>query len=853
MDHGHKRKLFINDVAKNSKESENTSEGSPNIIEMRSSLKSEIKEFFYRQIRTSNVFFVIVSILEFVPDLKLEATYLTSVPLILIILINAAFALWKRNKKIKSFRKYSNSGDFEIAEFNWKEKGARRNTTTLGAVEVKFKKSKLLKNLQAGDVIRIRPNDKPVCVPADIVLLGVDCWCHRYDESYSCGRCSISVENLTGDKAILSRQAPEQIADRYKPGLMDYSAILEYAGPTEDVESFDGSLQLVGDQSMASPIRLTNKNFAPRGSLLMNASTVIGIVVFVGEDSKIAFHMGGERKRTRILDSFLDKNVVIIIYLISSLSLILAICFPSSQAITSNPLLGISNDYSWLTRYFQWWMLLQKSVPISLIISIEFINLIKVATDLKTARGTLVNCDMLDELGRVTHMIIDKNISGEKLEVELLGVNAETIHMAGDSRQNSKKGKTLDQDSKIHIDDSMGVLLAICNQIDTENSESSRIVLDQAQLAVANKLGFTLEKKSSKDIVMVAQGKTRRFDIVEVIPFPSETDLMGLFIVEHKDGADISKLVIRGSPENVKSLLKQIQERDRETEGIENRIKVQDFRAGGYKAVWFAEGVLTEEEFAKLKDYLSSTQYRKKENLEKKANALSKVYAPKDMEVIGSIGLKQKVSIGVQKTISKLKKAGIKMILVTDESHENSKLYAEELGMLSKRKKTQNISMPIKDIDFDRSDDTLKRLDEILKRKDGKTILVVSGRSFEHIISKHQESKLKQACDSAQSIIFTSLEVYQRSKVVQIFTKNKEEGILSFLIQCISVRVPRKSCVLVVGDSSNDIPMIKEADISIYKQRENIYSMDAGVFTSLLADFTILGKKEKLHIFRFQF
>ena len=402
-------------------------------------MKSELKQFFHEQIRTSNVFFLFISVLDLVPGLNPGSKFATFIPLVCLIFMNGLFTLWNKHKKCKSYKIIDEMSDFEVGDFQMKQNSNRRHTS-VGVVDVRFNSSKELKDLREGDIIRLHPNArKHVTVPADIVLLGVECSCHKHDDDYSCGRCNISLANLTGDTRVQDRQAPERIADRYKPNLLDYSAVLEYSGPTSDVEAFEGTLDITSEPDTVGSLKLSNTNFVPRGSLLLNAVTVIGIVVFVGPETKIASHMTKQKQRTTIITQIVDKNLLIIIYIISALSFFLAFWVTDAKEALDNNQLGIQEGYSYLTRSLQWLMVLQKCIPISLIVSIEFINLVLavgVSNDESACVGKAAfNSNLMDELGRVTHMFLDQNISGEKLVVELIGCGKGIINLStGDKK-----------------------------------------------------------------------------------------------------------------------------------------------------------------------------------------------------------------------------------------------------------------------------------------------------------------------------------------------------------------------------------------------------------------------------------
>ena len=129
-----------------------------------------------------------------------------------------------------------------------------------------------------------------------------------------------------------------------------------------------------------------------------------------------------------------------------------------------------------------------------------------------------------------------------------------------------------------------------------------------------------------------------------------------------------------------------------------------------------------------------------------------------------------------------------------------------------------------------------------MNKKDEKMNLAVSGQSFEQIMDSKNEEKLQKACQKAKSVIFTSMENYQRP--VRLFTQRPSKEILHRIRSRCSVRLARTTCVLVVGGSSNDIAMMEEGDISVLKKIQSEDSSGCSVTEAdNVADFAISGKE----------
>ena len=120
-------------------------------------------------------------------------------------------------------------------------------------------------------------------------------------------------------------------------------------------------------------------NFVPRGSLIYNAEVVYAIVVYTGNDTKVAFHLKEKEtwksKRVPIMDDMLDKVFLALIYLIFVASLLFE-CF---QFVTTK-------DKTF--KPFEWVNLLQRCVPISLMLLLEVINYVITFRITKDKKGS---------------------------------------------------------------------------------------------------------------------------------------------------------------------------------------------------------------------------------------------------------------------------------------------------------------------------------------------------------------------------------------------------------------------------------------------------------------------------------
>jgi len=298
--------------------------------------------------------------------------------------------------------------------------------------------------VRCGDIIQIRKNEP---IPADCVLLQTDS-----DK----GECFVETKDLDGETNLKRRETHTDIP-RPAQGLAKDAANfkvlkdetfphgkraeLEFDFPNNDLEKFQGTLQLDGQPNK---IPLMNKNLLLRGCTLRNSEFAIGIVVYAGHDSKVMKNSGAARfKRTHI-----DKQMNVLVLVIFGL----LIFFAALGSIINATWLDEKGTqfhvaYNWYYSYTKNWedaegnfdldfnkrenresvisvlnflayiIVMNTLIPISLYVSIEFIRLgqsLLISFDplmwdpkakaYAAARSTTLS----EELGQIDYIFSDK-------------------------------------------------------------------------------------------------------------------------------------------------------------------------------------------------------------------------------------------------------------------------------------------------------------------------------------------------------------------------------------------------------------------------------------------------------------
>ncbi|XP_010723420.1 phospholipid-transporting ATPase IC-like isoform X1 [Meleagris gallopavo] len=296
--------------------------------------------------RAANTYFLVLLILQAIPQISTLSWYTTLVPLLLVLGITAVKDLVDDIVRHRMDNEVNNRACEVIREGRFK--------------------SMKWKDIKVGDIIRLKKN---TFVPADILLLS---------SSEPNSLCYVETAELDGETNLKFKMALE-VTDRYlqeENAMADFNGLIECEEPNNRLDKFTGTL-FWRNRSYA----LDADKILLRGCKIRNTDFCHGVVIFAGADTKIMKNSGKTKfKRTKI-DSLMNYMVYTIFVVLILLSAGLAIghTYWEQQIGNSSWYLYDAQDYSPPYRGFlNFWgyiIVLNTMVPISLYVSVEVIRL----------------------------------------------------------------------------------------------------------------------------------------------------------------------------------------------------------------------------------------------------------------------------------------------------------------------------------------------------------------------------------------------------------------------------------------------------------------------------------------------
>ncbi|NWJ01477.1 AT8B1 ATPase, partial [Crypturellus undulatus] len=786
--------------------------------------------------RAANFYFLVLLILQTIPQITTLSWYTTLVPLLLVLGITAVKDLVD---DIACHRM-----DREV-----------NNRTCEVIKDGRFKSSKW-KDIQVGDVIRLKKN---TFVPADILLLS---------SSEPNSLCYIETAELDGETNLKFKMALE-VTDRYlqeESALAAFNGLIECEEPNNRLDKFAGTLFW---RNARYPLDVDK--ILLRGCKIRNTDFCHGVVIFAGADTKIMKNSGKTRfKRTQI-DSLMNYMVYTIFVLLVLLSAGLAIghTYWEQQVGNSSWYLHDGDGYSPPHRGFLgFWgylIVLNAMVPISLYVSVEVIRLGQsyfIDWDLQMyypekdtaakARTTKLN----EQLGQIHYIFSDKTgtLTQNVMTFKKCCINGQRYGDAAVPPPPRSAAQQVDFSWNAYADGKLSfydhylieqikagkdpqirqffLVLAVCHTVmadvsDGQLSYQAASPDEGALVSAARNFGYVFLSRTQNTITISELGVERTYDVLALLDFNSDRKRMSVIVRESEGnirlyckGAD-TVIYERLHPSNLK--------RDVTEEALDV------FANETLRTLCLCYKDISQDEFdAWNKKFLVASAA-----ITNRDEALDKVYEEieKNLILLGATAIEDKLQDGVPETIHKLSKAGIKIWVLTGDKKETAENIGFSCELLTdettvcygediRRRRLQRqrsragsgarCSPRRNEPFFPRGADralviTGSWLNEILleKKKRRKKLQLKFPKTAEEKREQLEGRRRAEAAKEQRQRRFVELACECRAVICCRVTPKQKATVVEL------VRRYQKAVTLAIGDGANDVNMIKTAHVGV--------------------------------------
>uniref|UniRef100_A0A8C2GF75 Phospholipid-transporting ATPase n=1 Tax=Cyprinus carpio TaxID=7962 RepID=A0A8C2GF75_CYPCA len=298
--------------------------------------------------RFANAYFLVLLILQLIPEISSLSWFTTIVPLVLVLAITA----------VK-----------DATDDYFRHKSDQQVNTRQSQVLIKGKlQNEKWMNVRVGDIIKLENNQ---FVAADLLLLSSS-------EPY--GLCYIETAELDGETNLKVRQALTVTSDLGDDvaKLADFNGEVICEPPNNKLDKFTGTLFWKDNK-----YPLDNEKMLLRGCVLRNTEWCFGLVIFAGLQTKLMQNCGRTKLKRTSIDKLMNTLVLWIFGFLICMGIILAIGNTIwEQKVGSNfweylqwKELTISAVFSGFLTFWSYVIILNTVVPISLYVSVEVLRL----------------------------------------------------------------------------------------------------------------------------------------------------------------------------------------------------------------------------------------------------------------------------------------------------------------------------------------------------------------------------------------------------------------------------------------------------------------------------------------------
>uniref|UniRef100_A0A8C1FNZ9 Phospholipid-transporting ATPase n=1 Tax=Cyprinus carpio carpio TaxID=630221 RepID=A0A8C1FNZ9_CYPCA len=777
--------------------------------------------------RFANAYFLVLLILQLIPEISSLSWFTTIVPLVLVLAITA----------VK-----------DATDDYFRHKSDQQVNTRQSQVLIKGKlQNEKWMNVRVGDIIKLENNQ---FVAADLLLLSSS-------EPY--GLCYIETAELDGETNLKVRQALTVTSDLGDDvaKLADFSGEVICEPPNNKLDKFTGTLCWKDNK-----YSLDNEKMLLRGCVLRNTEWCFGLVIFAGLQTKLMQNCGRTKFKRTSIDKLMNTLVLWIFGFLICMGIILAIGNTIWEQKVGSDFweylqwkeLTINAVFSGFLTFWSYIIILNTVVPISLYVSVEVLRLghsYFINWDRRMyysrkdtpaeARTTTLN----EELGQVEFIFSDKTgtLTQNIMVFNKCSINGKTYGDVYDEFGHkvdiTEKTPCVDfsfnplMDRKFRFHDSSLVeaikleeplvqeffrLLALCHTIMPEERNEGELVYqaqspdEGALVTAARNFGFVFRSRTPETITLYEMGQAVTYQLLAILDFNNVRKRMSVIVRNPKGqlklyskGAD-TILFDRLDPSNEELMFTTSEH-------------LNEFAGEGLRTLALAYKDLDEDVFDEwMKKLLFASTAL--DNREEKLGALYEEIE-QGMLLLGATAIEDKLQEGVPETIACLTLANIKIWVLTGDKLETAMNIGYSCNMLRDDMNTvfiisghtmlevqqelrtakEKIMGPSKDkfssgLDMEKTE--LYSSDSVFEETIiAEYALIINGHSLAHALEADLEQILVDVACLCKTVICCRVTPLQKALVVELIKRHK------------------RAVTLAIGDGANDVSMIKTAHIGV--------------------------------------
>ncbi len=712
--------------------------------------------------RFSNIYFLINAVISLIPIAAPVSPFTSIAPLVFVLGVTAIKDAIEDHRRYVSDRQ-ANSQEFEVL----------RGGTMVNVIS---------KDIVSGDLVHVK---KRQMFPADLIVL----WSSGEE-----GLCFIETANLDGETNLKRRYAPKITAD-----LPDARAIgalratVTCEVPNVRLYHFEGNLK-VGDGPL---VPLAAQNLLQRGAELRNTESVFGLVVYAGVDTKLFKNLDATVSKVGHLETMLNRTVVglfccqIGFILISAA---IAGVFQQRQGLKLTYVQDSSTPVSvggvMVLSYF---VLYTYLIPISLFVTMEIVRLLQAVFmlwDAEMAGNKPRNSNANENLGLIQHIFSDKTGTLTRNIMRLTRFYIDGAAFDEETEVGSTRRLSRDKPVIMRKVDDFLRCVALCNTAVPDHEDTPGKVVYQADspdevalLQAAQNNGFELWNRRADTIIIKENGEERSYKVLATLEFTADRKRMS---VVYDTGDGTPRLICKGADSY-------IIERSRRPDPLldQMQVAVDKYASEGLRTLVYAEKTLDRAAFAVWHREFQAAN----SSLANREALVHDVCERLETELVllGCTAVEDRLQDKVPETLKYLFEAGIQLWLLTGDKQET----AINIGRSSQLLLPEFEIVVINATDSHHCGTLLRQHESYYEaHPDVLFAVVIDGKSLESALGNFPLHFISLGA-RAKSVIVCRATPLQKARVVRL------------------ARQQLKVMALAIGDGSNDVAMIQEAEVGV--------------------------------------
>ncbi|XP_060651447.1 probable phospholipid-transporting ATPase IA isoform X3 [Drosophila nasuta] len=738
------------------------------------SVVSFLPSFLFEQFRRySNCFFLLIALLQQIPDVSPTGRYTTLVPLIFILSVSAIKEIIEDIKRHRADNEINHRLIERLENGTW---------TTVRWSE-----------LSVGDIIKVTID---TFFPADLVLLS---------SSEPQAMCFIETANLDGETNLKIRQGVPSTAKLLETkDLMQLQGRIECELPNRQLYEFNGVLKEFGKPSVA----LGNDQVLQRGAMLRNTAWIFGLVIYTGHETKLMKNSTSAPLKRSTVDKLTNTQILMLFMILISLCITSGLCnlFWTQRHSATDWYLGIGDFKSMNLGYnlLTFFILYNNLIPISLQVTLElvrFLQAIFINYDIEmyheesnmpaSARTSNLN----EELGLIKYVFSDKTGT--------LTRNVMVFKKCSIARHIYKPERTLEESELVQnilrrhetssdIEEFL-VLLSVCHTVIPEKKDDGTIVYhaaspdERALVDGARQFGYIFDTRTPEYVEINALGERKRFQVLNVLEFTSTRKRMSV-IVRTPEGN--IKLFMKGADSVIYERLSSRNQAYRDA----TLQHLEEFASEGLRTLCLAVADIDPEVYEEWNQtyHKAATSLQQRERKLDDAANLIEI----NLRLLGATAIEDRLQDGVPETIQALLEAGIYIWVLTGDKQET----AINIGYSCKLITHSMDIIILNEESLDATRDVILRHAGEFKSstaKDANVALVIDGKTLKYALTCDLRGEFQELCIICRVVICCRVSPMQKAEVVEMVTQST------------------KAVTLAIGDGANDVAMIQKASVGI--------------------------------------